>query len=869
MIIVKELYVNAVTASISVGLVSLITVFVFYKQTRLVKAMLFALVAAFVAMGMPYVDGYLVFPHFVYFGAAYFGGLPALLLSIVSGQTVAALLGNVVVGMPRSVLIAAIWGLVASKGVVTPRWQEAIVGLWPAALFLTVPGSLPGEALLSAGGMVLSALLCWYLALRGYSYSVITAFLRTSGYVMFIDGSGVISYTSPVLAQKEALSASLGQELMAARRRGLGQAEVGEAEIACEVAGERKVFLLRVSRLTLPMADSGWMALFRDVTAIKSAQSQLQQFFDLSLHGFAVLHVSGEVLWVNQAVAQMLERSESDLVGKNFLDFISPRDISELADIWQALASGNMAPRYGKVRVITAKGRELWLSWSGVYSPTENAVHVVVHNIHQYTERQERLVQQIRQHSNQARLLNLVQEAILVYDLSLRLLSANEAAGTLYATDFNNWRHVQVDDLLATRYPQPLGEIKEQLLTAGHWQGVICRTTQEGRPLIILARWTLSRSATGEAVKIIEICSDYTTALQDAQRRRLLAAVVESTDDGVVSLAEDSTVLTWNKGAEQILGYTASEIVGRRLQELCLPEAWPAVDAALAAARSGHTTEGCRDVLPHKAGTAVYTSAVFSPLGGAEPALRTISMLVNDVTAQRLMEREKLRVDRVNVSGQIAAGLGHELRNSLTTVRGFLQLFRTYPAFEVVKSQLDIVQDDLLSAQKVVTSFLALAGFSDMAREPAQLNNIVAEAVPLLVAEGLKNTHHIKLAQSATEQLLLCTSCIRQLVTNLARNGLQAMPEGGTLTIATEQTESSILLLIKDEGTGIDQNIHDKVWTPFFTTRPGHSGLGLTVCESIAVLHNATISFMSTPLGTIFTVAFPRELKEEGSAPCS
>ena len=869
MITVKELYVNAVTASVSVGLVSLLTMYIFYQQTRLVKAILFALVAAFVSMGIPYVEGMAVFPHFVYFGAAYFGGYPALLLSIVSGQTVAALLGNLVVGMPRSIIIAGIWGLVASKGVASPLWQEALIGLWPAALFLAIPGSLPGEALLSAGGMVLSALLCWYLARRGYSYSAITTFLRTAGYVMFIDSSGVISYTSPILAQKEELSVCLGQELMAARGRGLGQVEAGETEIACEVAGERKEFLLRVSRLTLPLADSGWVALFRDVTAIKTAQSQLQQFFDLSLHGFAVLHISGTILWVNHAVAQILEHNEDYIVGKDFVDFISSRDVSEMSNIWQAITSGDLAPRYGKVRVITARGREVWLSWSGVYSPTEKAVHVVVRNIDQHTKRQELLLQQIRRHSNQARLLDLVQEAILVYDLSLRILSANEAAGTLYATDFNNWRAMHVDDLLATRFPQPLCEIKEQLLTAGHWQGVMCRTTQQGQPLIVLARWTLSRGMTGEAIKIIEICSDYTTALQDAQRRRLLAAVVESTDDGVVSLAGDSTVLTWNKGAEQMLGYTAREVVGQRLQDLCLPEAWPAVEAALAAAMSGHTTEGCRDVLPHKAGRAVYTAAVFSPLGGQEPATRTISMLVNDVTSKRLMEREKLRVDRVNVSGQLAAGLGHELRNSLTTVRGFLQLFRTYPDFGVVKSQLDIVQADLLSAQKVVTSFLALAGFRDVEREMAHLNNIVAEAIPLLVAEGLKGTHYIKLALSATEQLLLCTSCIRQLLINLARNSLQAMPEGGTLTIATEQTATAILLLVKDEGTGIEQSIRDKVWTPFFTTRTGQSGLGLTVCESIAVLHNGTISFSSTPLGTTFTVSFPRELKEEESALCS
>lgn len=868
MSIVKELYVNAVLASFSIAFICIVIVFVLHKHTTGIKAGVFAIVAAFVAMGMPYGQDLSVFPHFVYYGAAYFGGWPALLLSVVSGQTVASLLGNSVVGMPRSVVIAGLWGLIAHRGTMSPRWQQALIGLWPAALFLAVPGKLPGETLVSAVGMAITVFFCWYLARRGYSYLAMTNFLRVSGYVMLVDNHGNIIYTSPVLAQKAALAARLGQELIEARASGLGQTEVGETVIDCEITGEKQVYLLRASPLTLPMAEKGWVALFRDVTAIKSAQNQLQQFFDLSLHGFAVLNRSGEILWVNQAVAQMLEQNESDLVGKDFINFIAPSDASEIEEIWHDLAAGKVNPRYGKARVTTASQRELWLSWSGVYSPTEDTVHVVLRNVHHHVQRQERLVRQIGQYQSQAKILNLVHEAILVYDLSLDFLYANEAAKNLYGTDFASGRGLHLDDFLATRYPEPPSDIKAKLLATGEWLGVISRTTQFGQPLIILARLTLSYNNDGEAVEIIEISSDYTTAMQDARRRKLLAAVVESTDDGVVSLAHDGTILTWNNGAKYLFGYAASEVLGLKLQELCLPESVPVVDTALAAARGGHTTEGCRDILPHKEGKVIYSSAVFSPLGGPEPVGRTVSMLVNDVTAQRLMEREKLRVDRVNVSGQIAAGLGHELRNSLTTVRGFLQLFRSYPDFAGVKPQLDIMHVDLMSAQKIVASFMALAGIRDVELLPAQLNEVVMDVVPLLVAEGLKDTHHIRLELSEVEQLLLCRSSILQLVTNLARNGLQSMADGGTLTLATEQQEAHVLLVVRDEGAGIDPSLAEQVWAPFFTTRPGSAGLGLIVCENIAVLHNAKISYVSTSSGTAFTVAFPRELAKEGVVIC-
>jgi len=867
--IVKELYVNAVLAIFSIAFVGVVIVFFLHKHTAGIKAGVFAISAAFVAMDMPYGHELAVFPHFFYYGAAYFGGWPALLLSVVSGQTAASLFGNAVVGMPRSVVIAGLWGLIAHRGRISPHWQEALVGLWPAALFLAIPGELPGEALLSAGGMASTVFFCWYLARHGHSYLAITNFLRVSGYVMLVDNRGCIIYTSPVLAQNTALAAGFGRELIEARAGGLGQTEVGEKVIECEIAGEKQVYLLRVSPLTLPMAEKGWVALFRDVTAIKSAQSQLEQFFALSLHGFAVLNRSGEILWVNQAVAQMLGQNESDLVGKDVINFIAPADASEIEEIWHELAAGRVTSRYGKVRVATASQSELWLSWSGVYSPTEDTIHVVLRNVHPHVERQERLVQQIEQNKSQAKILNLVHEAILVYDLSLGFLYANEAAKTLYGTDFSSGRGRHIDELLATRYPEPFLDIKDKLLTRGQWQGVISRTTRLGQSLIILARLTTSRNSGGDAIEIIEISNDYTAAMQDARRRKLLAAVVESTDDGVVSLAQDGTILTWNTGAKYLFGYAASDVLGLKLQELCLPESVPVVDAALLAARGGRTTEGVRDILPPKAGKVLYTSAVFSPLGGPEPTGRTVSMLVNDVTAQRLMEREKLRVDRVKVSGQIAAGLGHELRNSLTTVRGFLQLFRSYPDFAGVKSQLDIMYVDLMAAQKIVSSFMALAGIRDVERLPAQLNEVVYEAVPLLVAEGLKDTHRIRLELSEVEQLLLCRSCILQLVTNLARNGLQSMADGGTLTLATVQHEEHVLLVVSDEGAGIDPSMAEQLWEPFFTTRTGSAGLGLAVCENIAVLHHAKISYVSTSAGTAFTVAFPRELAKEGVELCN
>jgi len=107
-----------------------------------------------------------------------------------------------------------------------------------------------------------------------------------------------------------------------------------------------------------------------------------------------------------------------------------------------------------------------------------------------------------------------------------------------------------------------------------------------------------------------------------------------------------------------------------------------------------------------------------------------------------------------------------------------------------------------------------------------------------------------------TVEILIDEKEIRQLIYNLCRNGLQAMPAGGTLTIKTFTDVNEVVLAIKDQGNGINPEVLEKLGTPFFTTKDDGTGLGLSICYSIAARHNASISLETSPVGTIFSVRF-------------
>lgn len=231
--------------------------------------------------------------------------------------------------------------------------------------------------------------------------------------------------------------------------------------------------------------------------------------------------------------------------------------------------------------------------------------------------------------------------------------------------------------------------------------------------------------------------------------------------------------------------------------------------------------------------------------------------IAHDITERKRVEKEIARLDRLNLIGAMAAGIGHEIRNPLTTVRGFLQMLSVKPDFANHGSHFDLMIQELDRANAIITEFLSLAKNKAVDLKEGNLNNIIAMLLPLLEAGAILYNKTVKTDLGEIPNLPLDEKEIRQLIINLVRNGLDAMPPGGVLTIRTSCDDDRITLSVQDQGRGIPPDLADKIGTPFFTTKDFGVGLGLAVCYSIAARHNAVISFDSGASGTTFTVAFP------------
>ena len=230
--------------------------------------------------------------------------------------------------------------------------------------------------------------------------------------------------------------------------------------------------------------------------------------------------------------------------------------------------------------------------------------------------------------------------------------------------------------------------------------------------------------------------------------------------------------------------------------------------------------------------------------------------IMNDITEHKRMSNQIARLDQLNLVGEIAASIGHEMRNPMTSVRGFLQMFMTDKSLTPYHEYFNLMIEELDRANQIISEFLSLAKNKTVNLESSNLKVIIVALSPLIAVDAIKQDKHLVLDLKEIPDLLLDEKEIRQLIFNLVLNGLEAMTAGKTITIKTYAKGDDVFLEVADQGSGIKPEIMDKIDTPFFTTKENGTGLGLPVCHSIAMRHNATIDVKTSSKGTSFTVCF-------------
>ncbi|MFZ7102975.1 MAG: two-component system sensor histidine kinase NtrB [Peptococcaceae bacterium] len=233
-----------------------------------------------------------------------------------------------------------------------------------------------------------------------------------------------------------------------------------------------------------------------------------------------------------------------------------------------------------------------------------------------------------------------------------------------------------------------------------------------------------------------------------------------------------------------------------------------------------------------------------------------IFIVGRDISSRIKNENDIARLYQLKLVGQIAAGIGHEVRNPLTTIRGYLQLFLKKAEFEVYHNNFNLMIEEVDRVNNIITQFLNMAVGNSNFKIKKSIDSILMQILPLCESQAIKENKKIKTEIIQTPEILINKNEIRQMILNLITNGLQAIDENGEILIKTYEEKGYIIMSISDNGKGIPEEIQDNIGTPFFTTKENGTGLGLSICYTIAARNNAVINFASGSKGTTFYVKF-------------
>ncbi|MGB9698590.1 MAG: ATP-binding protein [Thermodesulfobacteriota bacterium] len=217
--------------------------------------------------------------------------------------------------------------------------------------------------------------------------------------------------------------------------------------------------------------------------------------------------------------------------------------------------------------------------------------------------------------------------------------------------------------------------------------------------------------------------------------------------------------------------------------------------------------------------------------------------------------KKMLRTEKLTALGRISAGFAHELRNPLTSIKVLFQAFKNNP--RLTKEDMEVILSEVERMENLLTRFLKFARINEVNFSEVYLNSIIKQLLNLAKFHIKDQKIVTELKLSKLPPLKADKALLEQVLLNIILNAIEAMPDGGKLSIASGLDNGYAFISISDTGGGIPENIKNKIFDPFFTTKPDGTGLGLSIAYNIVTLHNGEINFENNGQGTTFKVRIP------------
>ena len=334
-----------------------------------------------------------------------------------------------------------------------------------------------------------------------------------------------------------------------------------------------------------------------------------------------------------------------------------------------------------------------------------------------------------------------------------------------------------------------------------------------------------------------------------------LAALVESSDDAIIAKDLSGVVFAWNRAAERLLGYTASEMIGQPLTVIVPPDRLEEEAFILGQIARGERVEHYDTTRCCKDGRVIKVSATVSPIRDATGRITGASKILRDLTDRDARERriqelqlELTHVQRLTELGQVVTTLVHEVNQPITAIRNYLGALRRLGGTgnqKAVQTALERIEDQTRRASEIIQRIRDFVSRRDVQMQAEDLSLVIDEAVVLIRASLTDDVPMLTVQVDPTEPHVEIDKVqVQQVLFNLMRNGIEAMQDQPRreLMVATKGARGGMVeISVADSGPGLPDDVRSRLFQPFVTTKPTGMGVGLSVCQGIVQLHGGRL----------------------------
>jgi two-component system, LuxR family, sensor kinase FixL len=377
---------------------------------------------------------------------------------------------------------------------------------------------------------------------------------------------------------------------------------------------------------------------------------------------------------------------------------------------------------------------------------------------------------------------------------------------------------------------------------------------------------------------------------QSEHRSRSLAAIVESSGDAIVSVGLDGLLVSWNKAAEHMFGYTEAEMLGQPILTLAAPGYEAEMTSIFRRILRGERVDHYETMRRHKDGSLLHVSLTESPIYDADGQLTGVSKVYRDITRAKAAETaledsrarlqelhsDLLHVSRLSAMGQMAASLAHELNQPLTAISNYMEAVKALldrsgnVAPNRLRAVVERAGEQAVRAGQIIQRLREFVSRGDTDKRIEFLPPLLREARELALLGTRQRDIPIYLEDNIPELFVFVDKIqIQQVLLNLLRNAAEAIAEqddGRIVLGAAQHADGIVEISVADNGSGLPEEIRTKLFQPFVSTKKTGMGIGLSICHTIISAHNGRLwAESNSDGGTVFRMTLSRASVEEAA----